>query len=89
MQFFTTLTALVLAFAGAASAVPYYASQSQCASGAMQCCNNVQSANSKSILDALGALGLTDLLTALDTNANVGTTCTPINALGAGGTESW
>ncbi|KAI0325155.1 fungal hydrophobin [Cubamyces sp. BRFM 1775] len=85
MQFFATLTTLVLAFAGAASAVPYYASQSQCSSGSMQCCNNVQSADSPSLLDALKLLDLADQLNA---DTNVGTSCTPINAVGAGGTES-
>ncbi|KAH9895770.1 hypothetical protein C8Q73DRAFT_450834 [Cubamyces lactineus] len=85
MQFLATLTTLVLAFAGAASAVPYYASQSQCSSGSMQCCNNVQSASSPSMLKALEILSLAGLV---DGDSNIGTSCTPINIVGAGGTES-
>ncbi|KAI8977842.1 hypothetical protein BD414DRAFT_495799 [Trametes punicea] len=81
MQFFA---ALLLALIGVVSAMPSYSSSSQCATGSMRCCNQVQQASHESIIPLLGALNLGSL----DPNTNVGTDCTPIDTSTVGGAQS-
>ncbi|KAF9003047.1 fungal hydrophobin-domain-containing protein [Cyathus striatus] len=53
----------------------------QCNTGDMQCCNSVKEASSPSIAGLLGALGIA----VGSITGQVGVTCSPITAIGAGG----
>ncbi|KAF9524486.1 fungal hydrophobin-domain-containing protein [Crepidotus variabilis] len=55
---------------------------SQCNTGALWCCNNVQSANSGGVVGIL--LGLLDLVVAPVT-AQVGSSCSPLSVIGLSG----
>ncbi|KAI0776887.1 hypothetical protein BD413DRAFT_610475 [Trametes elegans] len=88
MQLFASLTTAVLAFAGAlaVSAAPSYSDAgSECDTGPTHCCDSVQPANSKHVSGILGALGIP---IPVGNNDQVGLTCTPINAVAAGGSQS-
>ncbi|KAK0451544.1 hydrophobin [Armillaria borealis] len=75
---FTLFFAMPLFVAG--SAVPR-GGTAGCTTGAVQCCNSVQSTASNPVASLLGLLGI-----ALgDAGANVGLTCSPISVIGVGG----
>ncbi|KAL7278093.1 hypothetical protein ACG7TL_008063 [Trametes sanguinea] len=84
MQFFTTLTTVALALISAASAMPSYSQSSQCSSGSMHCCNDVQPASSDIISSLLKSLQTGDV----DSSSSVGVSCTPINTGSVGGNPS-
>ncbi|KAI0350766.1 fungal hydrophobin [Trametes cingulata] len=79
---FTAFTAL--AILAAATPAPndsaLEARQSGCATGTLQCCNSVQSADSAAIAPILAALGVV----LQDVNVPVGLTCSPISVVGVG-----
>ncbi|KAF5329810.1 hypothetical protein D9619_009336 [Psilocybe cf. subviscida] len=83
MQF--KLAALTtLAVATLAAATPTGTDPSnQCNTGSLECCNSVQSANSPSIAGLLGLLGIV----AGTLTGQVGVTCSPITAIGLGGSS--
>ncbi|KAI9059394.1 hypothetical protein FKP32DRAFT_1679835 [Trametes sanguinea] len=85
MQFFTTLTTVALALISAASAMPSFSESSQCSSGSMHCCNDVQPASSDIISSLLKSLQAGDV----DSSSSVGVSCTPINTGSVGGNPSW
>ncbi|KIK80548.1 hypothetical protein PAXRUDRAFT_833459 [Paxillus rubicundulus Ve08.2h10] len=72
-RLFAVASLAALAIAGA---VP----TSQCNTGSMQCCNNVQSASSLNQL--FSYFGVIDALAGV--TGNVGTDCTPITVVGTG-----
>ncbi|KAK7037488.1 sc3 hydrophobin [Paramarasmius palmivorus] len=72
---------LSLAVLAAASPTPGGIPASQCNTGPIQCCNNVQKASDPSAAALLGLLGVV----LQDLNVLVGITCTPISVIGIGG----
>ena len=60
-------------------------SRSQCNSGAVSCCQDVQPAGSEAANNAL--FGLLD--TALGVGIPIGIDCTPISVIGAGSSANW
>ncbi|KAF5367355.1 hypothetical protein D9615_010275 [Tricholomella constricta] len=66
------------ALCASAVAVP---SGNQCSSGAIQCCNSVQDADSAAVAVLTGLLGI--VLSSL--TGQVGVNCTPISVIGVGG----
>ncbi|KAI0819777.1 hypothetical protein BC628DRAFT_965028 [Trametes gibbosa] len=88
MQFFTTLATVALALVASVAAMPSYgtsATQSECNTGSMQCCDSVQPAKSKDIFSLLKAL---DVLDQVGENDQVGLTCSAITTSAVGGSES-
>ncbi|EIW52876.1 fungal hydrophobin [Trametes versicolor FP-101664 SS1] len=86
MQFFTTLIVLAVALVGTASARPSTSTvNSQCNTGALKCCNSVQSTDTEHVKSILGALGILDQIAEGD---QAGLTCTPINTGSVGGNPS-
>ena len=79
----TSLVALS-AILAAATALPQSGS-STCSTGAIQCCNSVQSATDPGIATILGSLGIV----AQDVDGLVGVTCSPITAVGVGSGDAW
>ncbi|KAH9850882.1 fungal hydrophobin-domain-containing protein [Lenzites betulinus] len=57
---------------------------SSCSTGAIQCCESVQSANSAAVSPILGLLGVV----LQDLNVPVGLTCSPISVVGVGGSNA-
>ncbi|KAF5327368.1 hypothetical protein D9619_004460 [Psilocybe cf. subviscida] len=55
----------------------------QCNTGSIECCQSVQTAGSSSVASLLGLLGIV----VSDVTALVGVTCSPITAVGVGGTS--
>ncbi|OJT09229.1 hypothetical protein TRAPUB_14304 [Trametes pubescens] len=87
MQFSTTLIILAVALVGTATARPSASSvSSQCNTGALQCCNSVQSTDTEHVKSILGALGILNQIAEGD---QAGLTCTPINTGSVGGNPSW
>ncbi|KAM6503361.1 hydrophobin [Amanita muscaria] len=86
---FTRVSALILAvpLLVSAAVVPRTGwggnSVSQCNTGAMQCCNDVQKSDSPTVQSLAGLLGLG--LGAL--TPQVGLHCSPLSVIGAGGTS--
>ncbi|KAI0750501.1 fungal hydrophobin [Fomes fomentarius] len=77
---FTKLfTISALAILAAATPAPN-SSPAGCATGAIQCCESVQSAGSAAAAPILKAIGVD----VQDVNALVGLTCTPISVVGVG-----
>ncbi|KAF5322781.1 hypothetical protein D9619_000600 [Psilocybe cf. subviscida] len=72
-----------LAVSTLAAATPLEARTGQCSTGTAQCCNSVQAANSPSVATLLGLLGIV----VSTVTAQVGVTCSPITAVGVGGTS--
>ena len=79
MRAFTFTLALALAFFGIVAAAPSH-SDSQCSTGGLRCCNQVEKASSPGVLPILDALKLN-----LDSSSHVGLACDPIT----GGGQSW
>ncbi|KIJ06437.1 fungal hydrophobin [Paxillus involutus ATCC 200175] len=80
-RLFTIASVAALALAGA---IPSTTPASQCNTGGLQCCNNVQSATS-----ANAANPEWDLVSkVVGLAGNVGTSCTPITAIGLGSGSS-
>ncbi|KAF5329570.1 hypothetical protein D9619_009343 [Psilocybe cf. subviscida] len=75
----TTLAVVTLAAATPTGTAP----SNQCNTGSLQCCNSVQAANSASIAGLLGLLGI--VVSTL--TGQVGVTCSPITAIGLGGSS--
>ncbi|KAF8165581.1 fungal hydrophobin-domain-containing protein [Crassisporium funariophilum] len=71
---------VTFALASFAAATPTLRSDTQCATGSLQCCNSVQAANSPAVATLLGLLGIV----VQDVTAQVGVTCTAITAVGVG-----
>ncbi|KAI0366463.1 hypothetical protein BV20DRAFT_952158 [Pilatotrama ljubarskyi] len=65
--------------------MPSYAASSQCNTGSVHCCNDVQPSSSDSVAPLLGALNIP---LDLSGSSNVGLDCTPINLSSAGGSQS-
>ncbi|KIJ63808.1 hypothetical protein HYDPIDRAFT_91924 [Hydnomerulius pinastri MD-312] len=76
-RLFAVASLAALAVAGPTSV---YARDGQCNTGAINCCNNVQSASEFSQLFSM--LGLGDVLAGV--TGDVGTDCTPITVVGTG-----
>ncbi|KAI0667367.1 hypothetical protein C8Q78DRAFT_1156266 [Trametes maxima] len=87
MQSFAALTVtLALALAGTVSAMPSWSqSSSQCDTGSVQCCQDVQHASNSDALSMFGALSFLD---GLDPSTPVGVSCVPIDTATAGGSQS-
>ncbi|KAF9007118.1 origin recognition complex subunit 5 C-terminus-domain-containing protein [Cyathus striatus] len=73
------LATVTLALASLAAATP--ARRDSCTTGALQCCDSVQAANSPATSTLLSLLGIA----VQDVTAQVGLTCSPISAVGVGG----
>ena len=85
MQFFTLSALTTLALASFAVAVPLGdAPSDQCNTGALQCCQIVQAADTPSVSSLLGILGVV----VQGLTGQVGVTCDPISVIGASG-NSW
>ncbi|KDR81150.1 hypothetical protein GALMADRAFT_61101 [Galerina marginata CBS 339.88] len=83
---FKVLSALTFATLAAATVAPVRRwgdapPASQCNTGDLQCCDNVQDASSSSLTTLFGLLGIV----ASSVTGLVGVTCTPITVIGAGG----
>ncbi|KAF9002208.1 fungal hydrophobin-domain-containing protein [Cyathus striatus] len=76
------LFVFALPLLAAASAVPRTDSP-QCNTGPVQCCNSLQSADSKEVTTLAGLLGI--VLTGV--TGLVGVNCSPISGVGVGGTS--
>ncbi|THU91476.1 fungal hydrophobin [Dendrothele bispora CBS 962.96] len=81
MQFTRLATLATLATLAVATPTRRNEPASQCNTGPVQCCNSVQSADSKSVAGLLSLLGIV----VQDVNALVGVTCSPISVIGVGG----
>ncbi|KLO14558.1 fungal hydrophobin [Schizopora paradoxa] len=81
-MFFNKFAALALVplFAVATPTPP---AVNQCNTGSVQCCNSVQDANSPSIANLLGPLGVV----VSGITGQVGVTCNPITIIGVSGTS--
>lgn len=77
---FAALTVLAVVAVASAGSAP----SDQCNTGAIQCCNSVQEANSPSVAGLFGVLGIA----VKDVTGQVGVTCSPITAVGIAG-NSW
>ncbi|KAI0643532.1 fungal hydrophobin [Trametes meyenii] len=75
---FTAATALSTMVV--ASPTPGGAGAGSCSTGSLQCCNQVQSANSLGVSTLLGLLGVV----LQDLDILVGVSCSPINVVGVG-----
>ncbi|KAI0737152.1 hydrophobin [Daedaleopsis nitida] len=75
-----TLSALAIL----AVATPMPAPAASCSTGAIQCCESVQPANSAAAAPILASIGVV----VQDVNALVGLTCSPITAIGVGSGSS-
>ncbi|KAF6756259.1 hydrophobin-315 [Ephemerocybe angulata] len=87
---FTLITALGLASVavavptgGPTTPAPIPASQPECNTGQIQCCNSVQEANSPGLAAIFALLGLN----VGDITGLVGVTCSPISVIGLPGTS--
>ncbi|KAK7438441.1 Hydrophobin-3 [Stygiomarasmius scandens] len=83
---FSRLSTLVVAITAASLAVAVPTDggaqpASQCNTGALQCCNSVQAANSSAVSTLAGLLGI--VLGPI--TGQVGLTCNPISVIGVGG----
>ena len=56
-----------------------------CSTGAIQCCQSVQAANSVAASTLLATLGVV----VQDVTTPMGITCSPITAVGVGGGDAW
>ena len=56
-----------------------------CSTGAIQCCQSVQAANSVAASTLLATLGVV----VQDVTTPIGITCSPITAIGVGGGDAW
>ncbi|KAF9057911.1 fungal hydrophobin-domain-containing protein [Panaeolus papilionaceus] len=82
MQFkLATLAAVSAASLAVASPTGGSSPSNQCNTGELQCCNNVQAANSSSIAGLLGLLGIV----VGDITGLVGVNCSPLSVIGIGG----
>ncbi|KAJ3536790.1 hypothetical protein NMY22_g5882 [Coprinellus aureogranulatus] len=81
MQFKASVVALALAAVAVASPGGTPPPASQCNTGPIQCCNQVQAANSPSITGLLALLGVV----VEDVTALVGVNCSPLSVIGVGG----
>ncbi|KAJ3476106.1 hypothetical protein NLI96_g11393 [Meripilus lineatus] len=70
----------VALFATSVAATPAAMAAGSCNTGPIQCCNQVQSANSGGIITAI--LNLLNVV--VDANAQIGFDCSPINVIGVG-----
>ncbi|KAL0949227.1 hypothetical protein HGRIS_009306 [Hohenbuehelia grisea] len=77
----TIFVASVLPFLAAATPLRRNEPASSCNTGPVQCCNSVQSADSKSIAGLLSVLGVV----VSDLTVFVGANCSPISVIGVGG----
>ena len=68
-----------------AAATPAPAPAASCSTGAIQCCQSVQSADSAAVAPILKSIGVV----VQDVNALVGLTCSPVNVIGVGSGNSW
>ncbi|KAL1940954.1 hypothetical protein VTO73DRAFT_7590 [Trametes versicolor] len=75
-----TLSALAIL----AVATPAPAADASCSTGAIQCCDSVQKADSAAVAPILAGLGVV----VQDVNALVGLTCSPISVVGVGGSDA-
>ncbi|RPD65507.1 fungal hydrophobin [Lentinus tigrinus ALCF2SS1-7] len=73
-------SALALPLLAAATPVELEARQQSCSTGAIQCCQQVQTANSAGVGIILGLLGII----LQDLNVLVGLDCSPITVIGVG-----
>ncbi|KAK0502370.1 hydrophobin-251 [Armillaria luteobubalina] len=84
-RLYTLFVALFFAIPllASASAIPRGGTGDSCTTGAVQCCQSVESAGSTSTLTStlLGLLGVV----VGDIGVNVGLTCSPISVIGVGG----
>ncbi|KAI0350768.1 fungal hydrophobin [Trametes cingulata] len=81
---FTAITALAILAAATPAPNDIEARQTGCATGALQCCESVQSADSAAIAPILAALGVV----LQDVNIPVGLTCSPVSVVGVGGSDA-
>ncbi|KAJ4470016.1 hydrophobin 2 [Lentinula edodes] len=81
MQFKLVFVSAALATLAVATPAPRNEPASSCTTGAIQCCNTVESANSASAATIINSLGIV----LQDVNALVGLTCSPITVIGASG----
>ena len=79
-QLFALSTLAILA-----TATPAPAPAASCSTGPIQCCQSVQTADSKAVAPILGALGIV----LQDVTALVGLSCSPINVIGVGSGDAW
>ena len=72
-------------FAILAVATPAPAPAASCSTGAIQCCQTVDKADSTAIAPILKSIGVV----VQDVNALVGLTCSSVNVVGVGSGGSW
>ncbi len=76
-----TLSALAIL----AVATPAPAADASCSTGAIQCCDSVEKADSAAVTPILASIGVV----VQDVNALVGLTCSPISVVGVASGNAW
>ncbi|EIW52222.1 fungal hydrophobin [Trametes versicolor FP-101664 SS1] len=81
---FAKLTSAFAAFAILAVATATPQAAGSCSTGTLQCCNSVEAAGSAAVAPILAALGVV----VQDLNIPVGLSCSGVNGVGVGGSDS-